>query len=545
MAITLHTKPQGAATYTFNESRLARIVKAKTLEEAQKMGLFDRIFHGQSKKAAIAQLYASITGPSPHESKPASVLTRFNRLRDLANDEQRGQFNTEVGPPDAKGCWNFSLSIGEATLYASPDDMRDEPHTSYEEFMGTLKADQFLVQTERLAKAIGHDSPAVLQGRTQASYAQGALQFASDDGEVRQQLKEHLDDPLFCSSNFRGVEPGDDPATFKANFESPGGERKQWVLSNRAATEGEFRGERLQQALARGSYNNLGELFGADFEGPSDRHIRGLVIFKLREFKEAINSVTGADSSPEDLLDDMLRLQKTDPETAGKIFNTLCETQLGRTRLVDVLFGGRLRSEMSAGVEGLVAQLAQPDADASDVLLAAAQLGDSVRLLVGNDPAADKGTALIAPMCDEQAQKMSDEQLRQAFQTFTSQPVLIRPYEAVFAKTREFIDLQEGHETEEQVNAVMYRAQPLLYASAMLETQFKSVLAESNARGLLDAQWLDPAHLENTLSAAMAPQLVGRFLDLCVIEGQALKLAAQQAKESASPSFLTEYALKV
>lgn len=545
MAITLHTQPQGNTTYTFNESRLAKIVKAKTLEEAQKMGLFDRIFHGSAKKAAIADLYASINQPAPNQSKPASLLTRFHRLRDLADAPQRAQFHTQVSRPDAQGSWNFSLSIGDTALYASPAGMRDEPQTSYDEFMGTLKADQLLVQTERLAASVAQDSLAVLGGRTQESYAQGALQLATDDGQVRAQLKAHLNDPLCSSDNFRGIEPGEDHDTFKVTFESASGERRQWVLSNRAGTEGEFRGERLRQALSQGSYKNLGELMGADFEGPNDRQIRGLATLKLREFKEALNSVTGANSSPENLLDDMLQLQKTHPETAGKIFNTLYETELGRTRLVDVLYGKRLHSEMSSGVQGLMAQLAQPGADPTETLLAAVKLGDSVRPLVGNDPSCAKGMALIAPVYAERAKAMSDEELRQAFQTFTSEPVLIRPYEAVFAMTTEYVDRQGGNEVMEEVIAATLRARPLMYASEMLETQFRSVLAELDTRGLLEPQWLDPAQLENTLTAAKVPQQVERFLELSVIEGHDLQTAAQLARQPASSQVLPDYALRV
>lgn len=157
MSIQIKTGAQQPA-YAFNETRLNKILNASTLNEAQRMGFWDKLtdtlFRGSAKQQAIRELYESITRPSPHESKPADMLTRFHRLRDLAVAENQNQFTAAFSRPDAQGAWGYSLSIDNTCTYSSPAGMQDDQQNSFAGFHGLARADHMLQQTRSLAKVV-------------------------------------------------------------------------------------------------------------------------------------------------------------------------------------------------------------------------------------------------------------------------------------------------------------------------------------------------------------------------------------------------------
>lgn len=128
----------GAAIQSLNTSRVETILKASSLDEAQRMGWFDKfkdIFRGGSKAEAIRQLYNQVTAPQLHESQPTDTLHRFDRLRSLASDEFQNQFSSAMhrGTGDKLSQWTFSLSVGDTAIYES-EILEDGPDNPAEDF---------------------------------------------------------------------------------------------------------------------------------------------------------------------------------------------------------------------------------------------------------------------------------------------------------------------------------------------------------------------------------------------------------------------------
>lgn len=131
MATELKLDRTGARTYTFNESRLQKVLTAQTLNEAQRMGLWDRIkdWGARGVKAeAIRTLYQSVADPQQHETQPITLLHRFERLKSLIADDREDQFVIQVTGDISEGqsTWSFSLSIAGTPLYRS-EDLNDAP----------------------------------------------------------------------------------------------------------------------------------------------------------------------------------------------------------------------------------------------------------------------------------------------------------------------------------------------------------------------------------------------------------------------------------
>jgi hypothetical protein len=123
----------GPAIQSLNTSRVETILKASSLDEAQRMGWFDKfkdIFRGGVKAEAIRQLYNQVTAPQMHETQPTDMLHRFERLRSLAIDQLQTQFSSamHMGTGDQLGQWTFSLSVGGTPIYES--DVLEDTHAS-------------------------------------------------------------------------------------------------------------------------------------------------------------------------------------------------------------------------------------------------------------------------------------------------------------------------------------------------------------------------------------------------------------------------------
>ncbi|MEN9762186.1 MAG: hypothetical protein RI906_2012 [Pseudomonadota bacterium] len=139
MATELKLDRTGAQTYTFNESRLQKVLTAQTLNEAQRMGLWDRIKDWRAdgvKAEAIRSLYMSVADPQQHETQPITLLHRFERLKSLIADDREDQFVIQVtgGISEGQSTWSFSLSIAGTPLYRSEDLNDPSPHQSSIDF---------------------------------------------------------------------------------------------------------------------------------------------------------------------------------------------------------------------------------------------------------------------------------------------------------------------------------------------------------------------------------------------------------------------------
>lgn len=124
MPVELNVNRSGQETFIFNETRLQKILTAGSLNEAQRMGLWDKLkdwFADGVKAEAIRQLYESIAAPQQHDSHPMMMLDRFERLRALAPGGLAEQFSVSVsgGGRQAELQWAFTLNIGDECLYTS------------------------------------------------------------------------------------------------------------------------------------------------------------------------------------------------------------------------------------------------------------------------------------------------------------------------------------------------------------------------------------------------------------------------------------------
>lgn len=242
-------------TYHFNESRLERVLTANTLDEAGKMGLLDKIldwFRGGVKLEAIQALYQQVTEPG--DLTPSQVAKRFCALRNLAVDQHQAKFTLALG--DNGEQWRMLLSIGGRTIYQT--DNRDIDTHFYQ------------VAAVKTTVTASDDLRKMASALTLEKYIEGNIQCMSDNQAVQQALRNSLADPRFSSELFTGVLPNDsEAATFVAQFGD-----LQWTFSNRAETNGEFRGELLKSALYSGGYRNLGDLAAKGFMSSEDNSLR-------------------------------------------------------------------------------------------------------------------------------------------------------------------------------------------------------------------------------------------------------------------------------
>ncbi|MBW3517305.1 hypothetical protein KO537_21685 [Shewanella sp. NKUCC01_JLK] len=242
-------------TYHFNESRLERVLTANTLDEAGKMGLLDKIldwFRGGVKLEAIQALYQQVTQPGV--LTPSQVAQRFCALRNLAVDQHQTKFKLALG--DNGEQWRMLLSIGGRTIYQT--DNRDIDTHFYQ------------VAAVKTTITASDDLRKMASSLTLEKYIEGNIQCMSDNQVVQQALRNSLTDPRFSSEKFTGILPNDsEAATFVAQFGD-----LQWTFSNRAETNGEFRGGLLKNALSSNDYKNIGDLVAKGFMSCEDNFLR-------------------------------------------------------------------------------------------------------------------------------------------------------------------------------------------------------------------------------------------------------------------------------
>lgn len=97
-------------------------------------------------------------------------------------------------------------------------------------------------------------------------FVKGSVQTMVDEPEGQTALQNILYAPEYSRANFLDIGPGNSAETFIARF---AGDRSV-TFSNRAASQNELRGSRLQELLIEGDYANLEEIAAADHLTPRD-----------------------------------------------------------------------------------------------------------------------------------------------------------------------------------------------------------------------------------------------------------------------------------
>lgn len=165
MAISIRSNAGPDQAHTFNASRLDRVLHAQSLDEAQRMGLWDRIkdrFAGGVKAEAIRALYLSIADPRSDQAQPTNLLHRFQRLKAALIEDPAHPFRVEVqgGVPET-GNWSFLIGIGNITLHQATNLSDGAPYSSID-FKRHLQAYELTYRfaaKAREAHAEGGDEP--------------------------------------------------------------------------------------------------------------------------------------------------------------------------------------------------------------------------------------------------------------------------------------------------------------------------------------------------------------------------------------------------
>ncbi len=149
------------------------------------------------------------------------------------------------------------------------------------------------------------------------NFTETCVQTMSDDPQVQEMLRANLDNPIYSSERFTGIEPHPtDQSKFIAKF----GEH-QIEFSDRYSTHTELRGAGLQEQLARGPYQNLGEMIGRN-------HLTSQDSVVLYAFNPAIMNLTN-------------KMQDWPPQMKSLVIDAISHQAIGNTTIGEV-FGDRL-----------------------------------------------------------------------------------------------------------------------------------------------------------------------------------------------------------
>jgi hypothetical protein len=541
MPIELRTGVQNNS-YAFKTSRIEKILNAGSLDEAQRMGFFDRVadrFRGGVKREAIRQLYESITSPQGEQQRPVSQLQRFNRLRDFAQPEAQAMFQVECAPPqEAGGEWGFALSIEGSSVYRSPEGMRDTAETSFAEFNAEMRADRLMGQGFKLAAMINEKSEAMIGGRTLEKYTSGALQFVTDNPEVRAFLADNLDNPVFSSANFKGVDAGSTPDTFIARFETPEGEAHTLELNNRSAGNGELRADKLKAALSSDlGYANLRELVSSGFEGPNDRQITTFVdmMIAMPLLGGDADARSDLPKTRQELVDTWRALESTHPEQASRIYQALDDTKVGKTNVLDVM---KIKAGML--VRGMIDRLGAEPTDVILQLKDGAALGQSVLADIGRpDPECKHLEAAIKRELGPVLNGCSDERLLELSDAYEQQPELHEASSYILRVMMNTVNDQDLEPGMAELDSFMERTSPIHYGSRALGFIKQEIDNELIRRGMADPPEFGQAPV---LSADHpVPERLQRFTELHIAQGLTLDQANRESSRiDARPTLLID-----
>lgn len=256
-------------TTRLNLRRIRRVIKATSLQEATKMGLFDKIFdkflRNGGKRKRIIELYQQLTEPDSCESSentPIKMASKFNKLREIANEDYKHDFqiaiHQDMEQPDR---WSYSFSIEKYLIYQS------EPlDYCYENNFNELCA-------LKIGNDFENDFDECKEHLSQENFIASRIQTMSDNKSVIEKIHKELDNPNYAKDKLLGLfdaENSDD--IFFVHFKSDLPELSRHVLelSNRGNENGEFRGSLLKKAIQESHYKNLRELCSHGFMTKDD-----------------------------------------------------------------------------------------------------------------------------------------------------------------------------------------------------------------------------------------------------------------------------------
>ena len=240
--MNINVKLNSGATLSLSETRMQHMLQGNE-SKALHMGAWDRLkdwFQGGTKAEAVRELYESLHDPrSGPDAQPGPMLDRFQQLKALAEPQFRDQLVVEHESQPGSGQWTYRLKVGDEVLYdAGP--LRETPNQRHGDFAKRLALHQALDKCLANTQAQYEELKGLIEDPQ--SHLTGCAQSMADRKDMQQLILREADNPDFSSANFKRIVDGETPAEFKAVFEVPGQGQKTLVLSDRAATNGEFRG---------------------------------------------------------------------------------------------------------------------------------------------------------------------------------------------------------------------------------------------------------------------------------------------------------------
>lgn len=271
---------------SISSKRLNHILQSTSLEEATSMGfidlLFDRFFRNGGKREAITMLYQQVALPpdfQTFESEPTlKVALRFDMLRQLANEEYRNKFKTQINIDSESDEWLLSFEINHRLIFKSNWIKRADNEDCFQGLCA-LKITQDFENDLYACRSHLNNKDQLIRTR---------IQTMSDDKDVQSMLFSRLKDRAFAGSRLREVEDQGAGNCLVARFESI----PEIHFSNRPGNNGEFRGDVLKKALLKKDYANLEELCSSDFMTEKDSRL----IYIARIYKhESERLLVGSD----------------------------------------------------------------------------------------------------------------------------------------------------------------------------------------------------------------------------------------------------------
>lgn len=258
MSIPVCSLLKTSTNYQLNDSRVNRILNAKTLDDASKMGIWDRIkdlFRGGVKRESIRELYGQITSADNHyDTQPLRMVERFAMLRSLAQEEHQSNFCVEV-EASSNEQWNYKLKVGKDTIYHS-EALNKSKSESFNE-VSTLA---HCIECENAYLTFKEKGTISLE-----NYIQARIETMSDNSDIQDKIKGSLDDSCFSKSEFIEIKPHKDDDKFIASFKSG-----ELILSNRRCETNECRGEILKKIIKDSEFNNLRDLLSNGYGTEND-----------------------------------------------------------------------------------------------------------------------------------------------------------------------------------------------------------------------------------------------------------------------------------
>ena len=340
--MNINVKLNSGSTLSLSETRMQHMLQGNE-SKALHMGAWDRFidwFQGGTKAEAVRELYESLHHPrSGPDSQPGPMLDRFQQLKELAEPQFRNQFVVEHESQPDSGQWTYRLKLGDEALYdAGP--LRETPNQRHGDFAKRLALHQALDTCFANTQAQYEALKGLIEDPQ--SHLMGYAQSMADSKDMQQLILREADNPHFSAANFKRIVDGDKPAEFKAVFDVPGQGEQTLVLSNRSATNGEFRGARLRERLAQpNGYGNLRELMEPDHLGPHDTTLKMCAVGNLAKMLSELKppaipegtDYSGYDGMPR-FFDDLDRFA---PE-GNPFFTRMLEYKLGKTNLAELCF---------------------------------------------------------------------------------------------------------------------------------------------------------------------------------------------------------------